>query len=240
MKRSPERNVNTFNRDVRANQGYIYTTNVRLSSITANNRLSDIALNFVSFQAKRVLDIGCGDGTYSLELYDRGQPAYLRGVDPAQDAITIASQKVQGRSAEFSVDNAYQLNIPDDSYDLAHVRGVLHHMDYPQQAIGEVLRVARQALIIEPNGYNPILKLLEKISPYHREHDEKSYFPRQLDRWIELSGGVVVKRAYAGIVPFFAPDWYVHMAKPLEPLVEALPLMKQISCAVYVVLVVRS
>lgn len=239
MTRSPERNVNTFNQDVNANQGYLYTTNAQLSSIVANKRLSDIALQLAPFEGKKVVDIGCGDGTYTLELYDRAKPASIYAVDPADNAIEAAKKRVENRNVQFAVDNAYQLNIPDDTYDIAYIRGVLHHMDDPKRAIAEALRVARQILIIEPNGYNPVLKVLEKVSPYHIKHDEKSYFPPYIDQWISEGGGRVVESKYGGLVPMFSPDWLVKLVKPLEPLIEPLPFIKHVSCAVYVVFAER-
>ena len=37
--------------------------------------------------------------------------------------------------------------------------------------------------VIEPNGYNPVLKVLEKVSRYHIEHEERSFFPATLHAW---------------------------------------------------------
>ena len=55
----------SFSKDAVNNAGYIYTTNAKLSSYLANQRLTDIALEMVNFKTKKVLDFGCGDGTYT-------------------------------------------------------------------------------------------------------------------------------------------------------------------------------
>ncbi len=232
--------VAPFDRDAASNAGYLYTTGARLSSQMANQRLTEAALDSLSFHGKRVLDIGCGDGTYTIELFDRGQPARICGVDPAQKAIEVARQKAAGRNIEFAVEDACKLPYEADRFDIAHLRGVLHHMERPAEAIREALRVAPRVVIIEPNGYNPILKLLERGSRYHREHEEKSYAPRQLDRWVEQMGGIVQSRKWAGLVPFFCPDPAARVLKVIEPVLEHIPLARACSCAVYVLVAVRS
>lgn len=229
-----------FNRDVAENTGYLYTTDARLSSWLANRRLTDATLAAVSFLDKRVIDIGCGDGTYTVELFDRGKPASIHGFDPAERAIEIARQRIIGREIAFGTHNAYDLPVATGSFDLAHLRGVLHHLDRPIDALREAFRVASWVVLIEPNGYNPMVKLLEKYSRYHRKHGEKSYQPRQLDQWIHEVGGTVVSRRWAGFVPFFCPDWFARTLKMVEPLVERLPLVRACSCAVYVQVAKRS
>ncbi len=239
MKNPHDSTVAPFDRDAVSNAGYLYTTGARVSSQMANQRLTDAAMEAVSFRGKRVLDLGCGDGTYTMDLFDRGQPAYICGVDPAQKAIEVARQKAAGRTIEFAVESAYQLPFEKDHFDIAHLRGVLHHMDRPEVAVREALRVASTVVIIEPNGYNPVLKLLERLSSYHREHEEKSYPSHKLKLWIEEAGGEVRSQQWAGLVPFFCPDPMARLLKVVEPLCERLPLFRLLSCAVCVLVAVR-
>ncbi|MGD9781259.1 MAG: class I SAM-dependent methyltransferase [Kiritimatiellia bacterium] len=231
--------VAPFDRDAVANAGYLYTTGARLSSQMANRRLTDAALEAVDFRGQRVLDIGCGDGTYTIELFDRGQPASICGVDPAHKAIAVARQKSAGRNIAFAVENACKLPYEADRFDVVHLRGVLHHMDQPEVALREALRVAPAVVIIEPNGYNPILKLLERLSSYHREHEEKSYGSRKLTRWIGEGGGEVYLRKWVGLVPFFCPDLMARMLKMVEPVWERIPLVRVFGCAVCVMVATR-
>ena len=44
----------------------------------------------------------------------------------------------------------------------------------------------------------------------------------------------VERRLFAGLVPMFCPDWMARVTKRIEPLVERLPLVRNIGCAVYV------
>jgi len=232
--RQGDPSIDPFTTDIAANDGYLYTTNARLSSRLANRRLTDASQAMADFRGRRVIDIGCGDGTYTVELVEEGGAAGVVALDPAESAVRTARTKLGGRPVVLSVGSAFALPHPDACFDVAYLRGVLHHMTDPERALGEALRVARTVVVVEPNGYNPVLKLLEKYSTYHVEHGEKSYAPRQLDRWIGQQGGTVQRRTFAGLVPMFCPDWLARAAKLAEPVVERIPLARALTCAVYV------
>jgi len=227
------RNVAAFDHDATENLGYLYTTNAQLSSILANRRLTDMTSVLADFSGKRVIDIGCGDGIYTVELHTLHKPASIHGIDPVASAIEIAQSRTAGQAITFSVENAYDLPFADDSFDIAYLRGVLHHMDHPVKALSEAFRVAQVLVVIEPNGYSPILKVIERISSYHREHNEKSYSPARLDNWVRSVGGKTTAQLWAGLVPMFCPDWFARMIKIVEPVLEAIPLINRLFCAVY-------
>jgi SAM-dependent methyltransferase len=237
MGRDEKGGIEAFNRDVVLNEGYRYTTRARLSSMLANRRLTEAALGIVDWRGKRVVDIGCGDGSYTVELFDAAGPLEIIGIDPASEAVKLAERKVVGRPITYLALNGRALPFPDKSFDIAHLRGVLHHAEQPKELLREAMRVSRCAVIIEPNGYNPILKLIERFSKYHIEHGEKSYSPDLLHRWIDSCGGKVLSRRYAGLVPFFCPDPVARTLKFFEPAVESIPFLNALTCAVYVALI---
>ena len=100
-------------------------------------------------------------------------------------------------------------------------------------------RLAPLILIHEPNGNNFGLKIIEKTSPYHREHGEKSYRSRQITRWIRQAGGQIQWQRFAGFVPMFCPDWLAKTMKTAEPLIERIPGLSALACAVFVVVAAR-
>ena len=91
-------------------------------------------------------------------------------------------------------------------------------------------------IIVEPNGYNPVLKVIEKVSPYHRAHDEKSYWPPTLNAWFRRNGFSVVKQKFFGVVPFFCPTPIAKSLKAIEPPIEALPITRHLACGTNLVL----
>lgn len=222
MKNSGEEITAQFDEDVIKNGGYLYTEKPSLSSFLANQRLTKETLVLLDLKKKMVIDVGCGDGIYTNELYNRGKPKLMVGTDAASLAITKAKKNYQGnkKNLVFRTESCYKISYPDKKFDIAIARGLIHHLQRPQKAIKEILRVADEILIIEPNGYNPILKIIEKVSFYHRTHQEKSYFSTTHRKWIESFGGTVDKIEFIGVVPFFCPDWLVGFLKKLEPIVE--------------------
>jgi SAM-dependent methyltransferase len=228
-----ERNVEEFNRDVAEKGGYTYSTSDRLSCRLSNHRMTRAILELGQLEGKRVVDIGCGDGIYSLELKRAGAVEVL-GLDAARAAVESARGHAAGTpEVRFEVADICCLEEPSIRWDLAVVRGFLHHLYDVESAIARICKLAREIVVIEPNGYNPVLKIIERVSPYHREHEEKSYPPRHLDRWFESCGGRVEASHYIGLVPMFCPDLLARFLKVLEPAVERIPVLRNIACGQY-------
>jgi SAM-dependent methyltransferase len=72
----------------------------------------------VNIREKRVIDIGCGDGTFTIELFDRGQPKTMSGIDPSAKAVKTAQRKKGERPIEFVAKGAYELPWGADSFDI--------------------------------------------------------------------------------------------------------------------------
>ena len=236
-----EQNIEEFNADVAAHEGYIYTAIDRWSSRYATGRQSEelvklIAANFTS-QIK-IVDIGCGDGTYTREIANRFRPQSMRALDPASNAVRIATERTATAPAatpiSFEVGNIYELE--NKGEELAVVRGVLHHLDRPKEAVAELCRCFDSILVLEPNGYNPVLKVIEKVSPYHRRHGEKSYWPPTLNTWFADAGFEVVTQSFFLLVPYFCPTGAAKLLASLEGLSESIPVVRHVSSGTNLVL----
>lgn len=228
-----------FDRDAAANEGYLYTKTDRLSSKMATERSAALIIATNAMRGKKVLDAGCGDGHFTLRFFDDAGPSEMYAVDTAASAVGLIKSRRADRNIEFAVGDAHRLPFADDSFDIVLLQSVLHHADRPAEMIREAFRLAPEVLIHEPNGRNPGLKLFERISSYHLEHNEKSYTSTQFRRWIKAVGGRVTDQRYGGFVPMFSPDWIAKAMKRLEPLVERVPLLREFGCAVLVIVARR-
>ena len=230
-------NVSVFNRDVSEDGSYAYTTN-KLSATLANKRITDAFEELYPMTGKKILDLGCGDGTYSLELAKLGAVSVL-GIDPSEAAVESAKQKAASSNladtVKFCTGNIYELNI-NEHFDCIVLRGVLHHLPDAAKALQAVAPLADNILIMEPNGTNPVLKILEKTSKYHIEHEEQSFLLSTIYDWLRKAGFPQLKCNRINLVPMFCPDWMAKICKTVEPLVEALPLVRNIACGQYIIL----
>ncbi len=234
-----EQNSRPFEKDASTHGGYLYTATDRLSCKLATARSLDIIVSTGEFKGRSVIDLGCGDGFYTLRYWDTAKPRSVIAVDAAASAIEVANRQKADRPIVFQVADIHRVRFPDNSFDLALLQSVLHHDDNPADAIREAFRLAPRILIHEPNGNNFGLKIIERTSRYHIEHGEKSYSSRQLVRWVEQAGGEVTWRRFAGFVPMFSPDWLARAMKAVEPMLEKTPGLRALGCALFVLIAKR-
>lgn len=230
-------NVSAFRRDVLRDGSYGYTKE-RLSSVLAKKRITKALDALYPMSGRRLLDIGCGDGAYSVELVNLGA-ARLLGFDPSEPAVAAAAARAaqmdMADKARFEVGNIYTLSLPE-RFDCIILCGVLHHLPDAAEALKSVSPFADTVLIMEPNGLNPVVKILEKASRYHLEHEERSFWPSTIRRWLREAGFTKIRWEYANLVPMMCPDWMAKVCKTLEPFIEAIPLLRNIACGQYIIL----
>jgi SAM-dependent methyltransferase len=218
-------NVNVFNKDVELNQGYKYTTNAPFSAVVANKRLTKATLDNLPSNVKTLIDIGCGDGTYTNELKLIRKDLTFAGTDPAEKAIDHAKQNYP--DIDFFISNILVTkSFVNKHFDIAVMRGVLHHLSDQEKAIRNTLLLADNMLIIEPNGNNPILKYIEKHSLYHIEHEEQSFTTQKLINWCKDAGWQVSFIKYVGYVPYFFPTFLSKTIYLFQPFLEKIPLFR--------------
>lgn len=99
----------------------------------------------------RLLDVGCGPGTITVDLAARVAPGAVVGVDRARDVIAQATQSLsQGApgNVEFSAKDVYSLGFDGQSFDVVHAHQVLQHLTDPVAALVEMRRVLRPGGIL--------------------------------------------------------------------------------------------
>lgn len=234
-----EKNINVYNQDVKKLGRYEYTGLEMYSAVTAGKKQSEEILKAIRSQRFEkpltILDVGSGDGTYTFELYEELHPKLIVGFDFAKAGIRIARKRIKEKdvkkikfinSSIYTVDKKIK-----EKFDVAVIRGVLHHLYYPQKGIKAVCKLSDVIVVAEPNGYSPLMKIMEKVSPYHRKHEEKSYWPPSLNGWFEKNGFRIKRQYFFGPVPFFFPEIPARMIKKIEPYIENVPYVNRIYCA---------
>ena len=109
-------------------------------------------------QPAAVLDIGCGTGTLTRQIYDAlpaAAPRRVCGVDAAEAMIAVANRKAGDRPGlEFAAALAEELPYPDASFDRVLSTFFFHHLnvDLKIKSLAEIWRVLRpggQAAILD-------------------------------------------------------------------------------------------
>ncbi len=127
------------------------------------DRLEADALATVgSLSGRRVLDLGCGAGDLSISLLGMG--ARVTAVDLSPGMVGIAKERIRLRVGDHAdatlVDTPIEsLPFPDDSFDVAVGRFVLHHLDLSLAGdqISRVLAPGGVAVFVENSGRNRLL-----------------------------------------------------------------------------------
>ena len=137
-------------------------------------------------EGKRVLELGCGFGRFSVFLAQQG--ASVTGVDigPNLVAASNALAKVNQVDCKFQTANIVSLPFESKTYDIVIGIAVLHHLSKPDvsKALSEAYRVlneAGQAIFLEPVENSKIFDFIQNLVPVGKKGSGR-YRPSILQR----------------------------------------------------------
>lgn len=145
-------------------------------TISTNTRKMFLDLMNSELKGKKVLEYGCGTGSFSFDLAEKD--AIVFGIDISEVAIDearkTAATKVFKENLNFSVMNAENLKYENDFFDRVCGNSILHHLEL-KTSLKELTRVIKKegnAVFIEPLGHNPFINMYRKLTPKLRSEDE--------------------------------------------------------------------
>lgn len=138
---------------------------------------------------KVVLDYGCGPGHDTVGFAQFSRPARLIAMDVSLPSLDEARQRLalHGFNAEYLhiSENAERLPLEDDSIDLIHCSGVLHHIADPKRILREFARVLRPEGSAQIMVYNYDSIFMHLYTAYQKMIVERAY------------GGLTLRQAFA-------------------------------------------
>jgi ubiquinone/menaquinone biosynthesis C-methylase UbiE len=151
---------------------------------------------------QRILDVGSGPGTITIDLATRVAPGHVTGLDAATDVVEKATALAAERGVagvSFRVGDAYALDAAEGAYDIVHAHQVLQHLSRPVDALREFRRVLASDGIVAARDVDyagviwyPLLPgLAEWHEVYLRVHRAVSGEPaagRRLKAWAREAG----------------------------------------------------
>jgi SAM-dependent methyltransferase len=110
-------------------------------------RLAGLIKNLIDPRApgatKKILDIGCGTGRFSIPLSCAFEEFTVIGADSSHKMLEQAQQKPNSDRVVWSIQEVRNQTFEDASFDLVFVSDLLHHLDNPLDGIRECHRVLR-------------------------------------------------------------------------------------------------
>ncbi|TQL68601.1 methyltransferase family protein [Nocardioides albertanoniae] len=98
---------------------------------------------------QRLLDVGAGPGTITLDLADR--VASVTATEIGETELDLSREAARSRGVtniDFRVEDVHALSIDDDAYDVVHAHQVLQHVADPVQALREMRRVTKPGGVV--------------------------------------------------------------------------------------------
>lgn len=154
-----------------------------------------------------VCEVAAGTGNISLQLSNSVE--HIELCDFAKEMVEIAESKVKKQNLNninCSVQDAYDLNFPSDSFNAVIISNALHIMPNPDEALASIKRVLKGGgLIIAPTfvvGENiaaRILSAVMRVSGYKAYH---KWNQKQFSDFIKSNGFAIEEsELHKGILP---------------------------------------
>jgi SAM-dependent methyltransferase len=102
--------------------------------------------DYTPLEGRRVVDIGCGIGTYVTQFAQHGANAV--GIDVAFDRVQ------KGHTLKLAQALSEQVPFPDGTFDMALLHEVIEHVQDDRRTVSEAVRIVRmggRVLIFAPN-----------------------------------------------------------------------------------------
>lgn len=158
-------------------------------------------------EGMRILDVGSGPGTITVDFAQRVGPGIVIGIDAAADVVEratgLASSKRVG-NVEFRVGDAYALPFANDAFDVVHAHQVLQHLARPIDALREFRRVLKPGglVAVRDVDYGGVIwspastgltRWLQLYHDVHRGNGGEPEAGRHLKRWVREAGFVGIE-----------------------------------------------
>jgi SAM-dependent methyltransferase len=130
-----------------------------------------------------LLDAGCGEGFVDEILLTAMPELRITGFDVLEDSVKLASMR--NPRATFSTGDIYNIEQPDNSFDVVIALEVMEHLHEPDKALAEMARVASDYVVLSV-PHEPFFCLANAargknldITPKGSDPDHRNFWSRE-------------------------------------------------------------
>lgn len=184
---------------------------------------------FEKWRGKKVLEIGCGIGTDTINFSRAG--AQVTAIDLSEKSLEIAHKRseVNNQNIKFYQGNAEDLDkiVPVEPYDLIYSFGAIHHAANPEQILNQIKKYTSPNTVIKIMVYHKfswkVLRILLvygkgcfwKISGLISKHSEAetgcpvtyAYSKSSIRKLMEKCGLRVKETKVEHVFPYSIPEY---------------------------------
>lgn len=137
----------------------------------------------------KVLDLGCGPGVITHALAEQVYPGEVVGIDTSEKLIQSLQQlrcsvgNDRQLNITFHSGNVYDLDLPDENFDIVYARLLFQHLTEPMKALASILRVLRRG------GKLCIVDVDDDWASLYPEPDSFSRLRQAITRLQQARGG---------------------------------------------------
>jgi ubiquinone/menaquinone biosynthesis C-methylase UbiE len=223
-------------------------SNMKFYSITRSSMAWRDSLLFEKIAGAVALDYCCGNGEVAVEMARRGA-SKVTGIDISDVAVRNATElsKTMGVAevCEFRVMDAENTDFPDDTFDVIHEYGALHHLDLKAafRELSRILKPDGKLVCTEALRHNPIIHFYRNRTPHLRTRWEVEHilgFP-EIRSGAAYFGGMGIRTFHMAVlaaVPFRKTPVFRPMLAALEvidDLVLSIPYVRRFAWVAVVV-----
>jgi SAM-dependent methyltransferase len=179
-----------------------------------NHRVRSAALSAVNNVKGNILDVGCGDGLFLVQLAKQNPDAQIWAVDINADFIRRAEERVRAEhipNVHFSRQDAAAMTFSDGMFHMIICTNVFMTMDSlatVKKALVSMDRVSSSnaAVVFDyRNRLNPLLRLKYKLAPLYdgtiKGHNLSTYYPSDIAAGLAAAHMYIIRKKCIGL-PF--------------------------------------
>jgi len=162
-------------------------------------------------QPRTLLDAGCGEG-FVDEILLRAMPdLQITGFDVLPDSVKLA--QMRNPRATFGTGSIYDIDQPDNSFDVVIALEVMEHLHEPDKALAEMARVA-SGYVVMSVPHEPFFCLANAARGKNLDIDPKGSDPDHRNFWSRRKFGEFVSRELDVVTLTGSLPWTICVGRP--------------------------